>query len=257
MSTFLLSYQFMISIHALREEGDTAAERPPLLDIIFLSTPSARRATQRSLSWGHTRIISIHALREEGDGEIKENIEGLVGISIHALREEGDVPGQPPPQAGLSISIHALREEGDAILCVCARSLVKFLSTPSARRATPHGRELPQGAGISIHALREEGDRMNTRKQIMDTRFLSTPSARRATCICTLPMLPGSHFYPRPPRGGRRAGEVSDCERRGISIHALREEGDDKGFFQPPVERISIHALREEGDGFTIAPAVT
>ena len=56
--------------------------------------------------------------------------------------------------------------------------------------------------------------------------FLSTPSARRATR--------------RPCRS---------CRRCGISIHALREEGDlqvhhlfDLG------KAISIHALREEGD---------
>ena len=37
-------------------------------------------------------------------------------------------------------------------------------------------------------------------------------------------------FYPRPPRGGRRLGEASTILNRGISIHALREEGD---FFVP------------------------
>ena len=45
MSTNLPSYQNLISIHALREEGD-----PPRLLLLrkmslFLSTPSARRAT--------------------------------------------------------------------------------------------------------------------------------------------------------------------------------------------------------------------
>ena len=57
----------MISIHALREEGDLKPKRttPP--------TP-----------------ISIHALREEGD---RGSLAGLGGhsISIHALREEGDL----------------------------------------------------------------------------------------------------------------------------------------------------------------------
>ena len=38
------------------------------------------------------------------------------------------------------------------------------------------------------------------------------------------------------------------CFRR-ISIHALREEGDRRGdVFPPGPHRISIHALREEGD---------
>ena len=34
---------------------------------IFLSTPSARRATKRGAHYAKRRIISIHALREEGD----------------------------------------------------------------------------------------------------------------------------------------------------------------------------------------------
>ena len=34
-----------ISIHALREEGDRAKIQPVVLDLLFLSTPSARRAT--------------------------------------------------------------------------------------------------------------------------------------------------------------------------------------------------------------------
>ena len=35
----------MISIHALREEGDRAGSGVSLEDVLFLSTPSARRAT--------------------------------------------------------------------------------------------------------------------------------------------------------------------------------------------------------------------
>ena len=58
-------------------------------------------------------------------------------------------------------------------------------------------------------------------------------------------------FYPRPPRGGRPCS----CRRRvppaGISIHALREEGDPILKHQRGWHDISIHALREEGDFFT------
>ena len=78
-----------ISIHALREEGDFLTcrvynmhknfyPRPPrggrqqfplfwLILLLFLSTPSARRATRRMADDGSPVIISIHALREEGD----------------------------------------------------------------------------------------------------------------------------------------------------------------------------------------------
>ena len=37
---------------------------------VFLSTPSARRATDNKTSGDDTSIISIHALREEGDLEL-------------------------------------------------------------------------------------------------------------------------------------------------------------------------------------------
>ena len=60
---------FLISIHALRVEGDGAALRRP-----------------------YTRaLISIHALRVEGDGERHAGYNIKPEISIHALRVEGDL----------------------------------------------------------------------------------------------------------------------------------------------------------------------
>ena len=80
-----------------------------------------------------------------------------------------------------SISIHALREEGDRSVSLSASSLVRFLSTPSARRATEDSGAFAIIDVISIHALREEGD------------LRCAESAETQT-----------DFYPRPPRGGRR-----------------------------------------------------
>ena len=60
-----------------------------------------------------------------------------------------------------------------------SRSL--FLSTPSARRATVVLCPICNAGNISIHALREEGD------------FLFSAF-----------VVEQKHFYPRPPRGGRR-----------------------------------------------------
>ena len=57
-------------------------------------------------------------------------------ISIHALREEGDEETMTGTWTPESISIHALREEGDPKLPFFWVRLAKFLSTPSARRAT-------------------------------------------------------------------------------------------------------------------------
>ena len=64
----------VISIHALREEGDHGLGQRQSTCQQFLSTPSARRAT--ILDMGDSAIIdiSIHALREEGDSKNRDKI---------------------------------------------------------------------------------------------------------------------------------------------------------------------------------------
>ena len=57
---------------------------------LFLSTPSARRATIAAMGQQSERTISIHALREEGDVRAVAH-QPCDKISIHALREEGDL----------------------------------------------------------------------------------------------------------------------------------------------------------------------
>ena len=146
-----------------------------------------------------------------------------------------------------------------------------FLSTPSARRATHVDAKHHARQHISIHALREEGDSQFHSQIRHLVPFLSTPSARRATTGLHFTTVHEQDFYPRPPRGGRRPRRNSPPKppyfyprpprggRPGyllgarvemlISIHALREEGDEMA--QRASARnlsISIHALREEGD---------
>ncbi len=60
-------------------------------------------------------------------------------------------------------------------------------------------------------------------------------------------------FYPRPPRGGRRQNSRPARAAVAISIHALREEGDDLIQLVTSPGHISIHALREEGDTPSLA----
>ena len=66
----LKKYQ-AISIHALREEGDISQRLCFPVRLLFLSTPSARRATDDSQPDDETKGISIHALREEGDPKVR------------------------------------------------------------------------------------------------------------------------------------------------------------------------------------------
>ena len=68
-----------------------------------------------------------------------------------------------PPSASRTsseISIHALREEGDPHIKGDKIWTRKFLSTPSARRATASNFMEDKDGNISIHALREEGDHL-------------------------------------------------------------------------------------------------
>ena len=95
---------------------------------LFLSTPSARRATVAAPAGRLYYLISIHALREEGDTlTLKARL--LKIISIHALREEGDArAGQR--QRAKKISIHALREEGDDYFGISVDELMDFYPRP-------------------------------------------------------------------------------------------------------------------------------
>ena len=82
-------------------------------DTLFLSTPSARRATQGSRPDRQAHAISIHALREEGDEQ----------EVISMLRKEMNFYPRPP-------------RGGRHSTTGGSESDVLFLSTPSARRAT-------------------------------------------------------------------------------------------------------------------------
>ena len=100
----------------------------------FLSTPSARRATEFIPPPSAATIISIHALCEEGDLSGQRHI-CPEQISIHALCEEGDHSGHRRYLYSSDFYPRPLRG-GRPLLGLAADRLHQFLSTPSARRAT-------------------------------------------------------------------------------------------------------------------------
>ena len=61
----------LISIHALRVEGDPSTIREYRRSARFLSTPSGWRATLHEYGQRKAMAISIHALRMEGDDLLK------------------------------------------------------------------------------------------------------------------------------------------------------------------------------------------
>ena len=195
---------------------------------IFLSTPSARRATLPRAVIERQLRISIHALREEGDGEVLLHSEAVVDFYPR------------PPRGG--------RRERR----LRAGYQTEFLSTPSARRATGLDRQ-QMTAAINFYPRPPRGGRLNkydfcsyakrflstpsarratrARQSVLkDIKFLSTPSARRATAHRKRTSASPSHFYPRPPRGGRRVFCTDIKPNNFISIHALREEGDGTAY---------------------------
>ena len=190
-----------ISIHALREEGDLNDFTKRGILIIFLSTPSARRATA-SANGGAvgTQFLSTPSARR---------------ATVRRLRA-----GRPPrnfyprpPRGGrhactgravLGLYFYPRPPRGGRLVALTVlRSAPRFLSTPSARRATGSRLDPHPGSVISIHALREEGDSSVRAPRETAERFLSTPSARRATILSAYTLSFVRYFYPRPPRGGR------------------------------------------------------
>ena len=148
--------------------------------VVFLSTPSARRATGLLLHGG-CPLCNFYPRPPRG------------GRPFQRLRLP--FPG--------TISIHALREEGDANRCAQVRYHRRFLSTPSARRATSKGMDAATPDLISIHALREEGDTWHFAKRPLQMKYFYPRPPRGGRHKCRNPEKRPSDFYPRPPRGGR------------------------------------------------------
>ena len=239
-----------ISIHALREEGDSSPIFKKVAILNFYPRPP--RGGRRGVCAGIVapELISIHALREEGDAGQARKAKQIQDFyprpprgGRHRLFIEDSYACHfypRPPRGGrrLPRRVRCIFRQnfyprpprgGRRVARLFPLCKGVFLSTPSARRATrlfPVNHPPP---GISIHALREEGD------------------PRRAPRPRNL-----FYFYPRPPRGGRLLSRLRRDRRLNISIHALREEGD----LEPQTRegndaKISIHALREEGDRFS------
>ena len=151
-----------ISIHALREEGDRRRERRTTRSRDFYPRPPRGGRPAGGLGSFHGRQISIHALREEGDAAVNDLLQRH-NISIHALREEGD-PFRHRSERVKEDFYPRPPRGGRHQTTLTAEMYRKFLSTPSARRATRARPSRENRPEISIHALREEGDPRRLRR---------------------------------------------------------------------------------------------
>ena len=142
----------IISIHALREEGDLPDRASTVPRFNFYPRPPRGGRPWACALWPLSTAISIHALREEGDA---------MGWLCTTSRSNF----YPRPPRGGRHGVH-----GEL------KALSQFLSTPSARRATQKGEGQEHRQHISIHALREEGDPpQSSRRKSMRGYFYPRP----------------------------------------------------------------------------------
>ena len=198
-----------ISIHALREEGDSSPIFKKVAILNFYPRPP--RGGRRGVCAGIVapELISIHALREEGDAGQARKAKQIQDFyprpprgGRHRLFIEDSYACHfypRPPRGGrrLPRRVRCIFRQnfyprpprgGRRVARLFPLCKGVFLSTPSARRATRFTDKVVSNLVISIHALREEGD----------PAFPSQPSA-------------AGYFYPRPPRGGRLARGVYEA----------------------------------------------
>ena len=151
------------------------------MGVLFLSTPSARRAT-----YFHTH----------------HNRRLLLFLSTPSARRATAKGLAAKPQPAAFLSTPSARR------ATCSRWSVHRGMSNFYPRPPRGGRLLTccssSSSVISIHALREEGDPTTSSSRTRTHTFLSTPSARRATRVELAQLYERNNFYPRPPRGGRQ-----------------------------------------------------
>ena len=170
--------------------------------MIFLSTPSARRATAvrgRSTAW----CSNFYPRPPRGGRPLSTGC-ALVGKLFLST-----------PSARRATTWRPLISQGE-----------RFLSTPSARRATGGAKDSTDAVQISIHALREEGDKraaipeyywrisIHALREEGDDAYTAMKSSDKISIHALreegdrlrIPLKAelSEYFYPRPPRGGRR-----------------------------------------------------
>ena len=213
-----------ISIHALREEGDPHYPLLCSLRHYFYPRPPRGGRPRRPVHQRPLPVISIHALREEGDTPSNAPLlssqtflstpsarRATRCLAVHQRAKPYFYPR--PPRGGRLFSI---------VLDLVSD---RFLSTPSARRATKSSTPT-RWALRHFYPRPPRGGRRDRTK-----RPITTPD-----------------FYPRPPRGGRhRSLHPSRSGQEFLSTPSARRATNLSGVFQNQ-HGISIHALREEGD---------
>ena len=216
-----------ISIHALLAESDLILRMAHLMELLFLSTLSLRRATTDAQSEAVTTLISIHALLAESDGCQRPC--GRPTTNFYPRSPCGERPSRH--------SINSM--------------ILIFLSTLSLRRATLAG---PSGPAFlyNFYPRSPCGERPLSWRCKSDAVVISI-HALLAESDCYLESVKPSnrYFYPRSPCGERQTEICPVIAEITISIHALLAESDACPFltFEICVLFLSTLSLRRATPG--------
>ena len=173
-----------ISTHALREEGDTRERVHEWVRLLFLPTPSARRATLPDVKFDRAKS-NFYPRPPRGGRQGYCVAPRVIAVFL------------PTPSARRATACSST-----------GKWKTIFLPTPSARRATSNLDEFKSRYKISTHALREEGDHIDIKTPHGPPYFYPRPP-RGGRPYHRQHQALGRYFYPRPPRGGRLTALVA------------------------------------------------
>ena len=260
--------QLIISIHALREEGDALGDLPknalvnfyprpprggrragipPSMRVSeFLSTPSARRATYPQRASPPQPCDFYPRPPRGGRRTVSGNtIQAGEFLSTPSARRATPACAHPVKLQGFLSTPSARRATTIADLLLM---FGKFLSTPSARRATSSGCAIRTPCWYFYPRPPRGGRPPGTMPETLSIHFYPRPprGGRLQTCLFFFSF---KHFYPRPPRGGRLIHRHEGAAIFQFLSTPSARRATSYRFTKHPSGTISIHALREEGDG--------
>ena len=178
-----------------------------MLKTIFLSTPSARRATDYFTSaLPSPQFLSTPSARR---ATCNHDVQDWFRVFLSTPSARRATVAYLSWFDALEISIHALREEGDRNTGDSGRRGGYFYPRPPRGGRPMAENIIGRFVIISIHALREEGDLATTPARSTRQNFYPRPPRGGRPLTSCEKSRWKKDFYPRPPRGGRPC-----CNRR-------------------------------------------